>query len=313
MLTEDELIAAGPHTRQMPNQEYHDGPGVSNSMLRWVHMSPAMLKWSLDAPTDDEADAATDIGSALHTLLLEPNQFDAEYVRDFEPPMDAISTVDQIKAALDAREIAYKASAGKQSLTHTLLTADPQAPVVDALRGEWEKGTDGRIVLGRADWRKLHLMRDSVMAHPTARQLLTLPGETERCHYWVDEDTGELCRCRIDREIPSLGMIADIKTTGLMKWFDRSIEDYGYHVQEEWYREGWKQTQGREIQAFAFIVVSTVLDRRRYMVDVKEIEPGSRDIARMEMRADLQAYSNARKSDDWISITTAGLPYRKGY
>jgi PDDEXK-like domain of unknown function (DUF3799) len=311
-LTEAELIAQGPHTRFLPMAAYHGGPGVSKSQLDWVHQSPSLLPWSRDAPEDDEAESAVDVGSALHTLLLEPDSFNAGYMRDFEPPLDAISTVDQIKAALDAREIAYKASAGKQALTHTLLTVDPQAPVVDALRGEWEKGIAGRIVLGRADWRKLHLMRDSVMAHPMAYDLLTARGETERCHYWVDELTGELCRCRLDREIPKIGALIDIKTTATIDRFDRSLHTYRYHVQAEWYREGYENTQKTAPRIFAFIVVSTTRDRKKYPVRVFQVTDGDRDIARIAIRQDLATYAACRKSGDWRDVETITLPHWSG-
>lgn len=313
--TDTGLSEAGldaPCTKYLPMAAYHDGPGVSKSQLDLVHLSPALLPWSRKAPEDTEADSAVDIGSALHTLLLEPQQFDTEYVKDFSAPAYAISTVDQLKAALRDRGIVFKAADGKGALTAALLEDDPRAPVTDALREEWQRGVAGRQVLDAADWRKLTFMRDSVMAHNTARLLLEAEGETERCHYWIDELTGELCRCRIDREIPKLGALLDIKTTATMDRFDRALHQYRYHVQDVWYSEGYAATQKQPPRLFAFLVIGTTRDRKRYPVRVFQITEADRDIARAAIRQDMATYAACRKSGDWNDVETITLPHWAG-
>lgn len=298
----------GPGVHVMPMEDYHRSHGASKSQLDLLHQSPALVEWAKYAPEDPDADSAVDIGTALHALLLEPDQFSALYVPDFEPPADALTTISDLKAALDKRGIAYKAADSKTVLVDKLLGHDPQAPVVDALRAEWERGIGARTVLSRADHRKLILMRDSVMAHPTARKLLEAQGHSERCHYWVDELTGELCRCRIDREVPQFATILDVKTTADIERFTRSIKQYRYHVQQEFYSEGYGATQGHAPAVFVFLVVSTTRDRKRYPARLFNISAADLDVARLAIREDLATYAECRKTNVWHGIETIAMP-----
>jgi exodeoxyribonuclease VIII len=287
---------------------YHSGPGVSKSNLDLIHNAPALLEWSRNAPKDTDCKAAVDLGTAFHSLLLEPDTFAGLYIVDWTPPADAIVTVDDLKAALDGRGIAYKASAGKSALTTLLLDNDPAAPVSDVLQREWAKGLAGRKVLSPAEWKKLVLMRDSAMAHPVARKLLEAPGAVERSYYWHDEQTGELCRARHDKSIPTLGMTLDVKTTADIGKFARSIHDYRYHVQDAFYGDGHQAVTGEALRGFPFLVVSTTRDRSRYPVRLFVLDQQSRDVGRAEYRADLARYAAAKKSGLWPGLETISLP-----
>lgn len=292
----------------LPANKYHAGPGVSKSNLDLIHNAPALLEWSQLAPRDPECKAAVDTGTAFHALLLEPDTFDALYTVDFEPPPGAISTVDDLKAALTARAIEHKGNAGKAVLTALLLDADPNAPVTEAMQREWAAGLNGRRVLTRAEWLKLSLMRDSVMAHPFARRLIEAEGAAERSYYWTDAETGELCRARHDKAIPRLGVTLDVKTTGDMSKFPRSIADYRYHVQEAFYRDGHQETTGEALRGFPFLVVSTTRDRSRYPVRMFSLDAAARDIGRAEYRADLAVYAACRRSGVWPGVEPVSLP-----
>lgn len=118
----------------LPAAEYHSGPGVSKSNLDLIRNAPALLEWSRLAPRDLDCKAAVDTGTAFHALLLEPDTFHTLYVVDFAPPPGAINTVDELKAALTARGLEFKAAASKAVLTALLLDADPDASVTDAMR-----------------------------------------------------------------------------------------------------------------------------------------------------------------------------------
>lgn len=297
-----------PGVYSLPPNAYHDGPGVSKSMLDIVHEAPALLEWDRKAPVDTEAKTAVDVGTALHTLLLEPDRFDQEYVAEFQAPKGAIVTADDIKAALDERGIQYTKSSSKQALCKVLLDNDPNAPVSETLEAEWAKGINGRTVLSLADARKLGLMRDSVMAHPFGRKLIEAAGEVEKSFYWDDDETGELCRCRIDKVIPRLGLIMDVKTTGEIARFSDSIREYRYHCQDPYYSDGYQAATGDQVKSFVFLVVGSTRDRGRYPVRLKSLTTQDRDIGRAEIRADLNVYAQCRRSGVWPGIETISLP-----
>ena len=290
-------------------EDYHAGPGISKSGLDWIHQCPALLEWSQKAPVDEEAKSAVQIGTALHTLLLEPARFALEYVADFKAPDGALVTADDIKGALTKADIKFAASASKAALAKLLLDHNPNAPVSDRLHEEWQRGISGRVVVSPAEWRKLHLMRDSVMAHPTARKLFEADGEVERCHYWTDKETGELCRSRPDKTVPSLRVIADVKTAADVseRGFNQSIHEYRYHVQDAFYTDGCTKTMWKP-QKFLFVLVGTTRDRARYPVHVRELPPEHVQFGRDEYRMDLHTYAHAKKTGTWNGIERASLP-----
>jgi hypothetical protein len=116
------------------------------------------------------------IGSAVHTHVLELDQWDARYV----------SAPDGI----DRRTKAGKA--------------------------EWEAFTTaatGRTVLPKADADLVMRMAHSVFTHPAAAMLLALPGKAETTHMWTDAATGLQCKCRPDWLTDDGRLLVDLKTT----------------------------------------------------------------------------------------------------
>ncbi len=66
----------GRFVYDMPNDEYHGLDGVSKSGLDKIARSPAHFKYG--KPKDPTR--AMEIGTAIHTAILEPERFDKEYV-----------------------------------------------------------------------------------------------------------------------------------------------------------------------------------------------------------------------------------------
>lgn len=66
----------------VPNQEYHSGPGISRSDLDVFSRSPKHWKFYKSQP--DEPTKAMLLGSIVNDLLFAPNDFKAKYVQAFE-------------------------------------------------------------------------------------------------------------------------------------------------------------------------------------------------------------------------------------
>lgn len=250
--------------------DYHRGEGVSKSILDLVDIAPALVQWSRDAPRDEDAVAAVDIGSAFHTLILEPDTFDDRYA--FAPDVDRRTT------------------RGKQAYADFLAEAE-RKPVLNA-----------------EQVRQLTLMRDSAMAHPYARMLLEEEGDVEPSIYWIDHETGLLCRCRPDKRLKNRRIIVDVKTTGEMERFAASIEDYRYHVQDAFYSEGDACHFGAPLDAFVFLVVSTARDRARYPVRVFVLGDHDKDEGRVEFRRNLTTYAECKRRGVWPGIESISRP-----
>lgn len=211
------------------NEDYHRGAGISKSQLDDIAINPAIFQWRKEAPEDDEKKAALDMGTALHCLLLEPEEFDKRFI---------------VAPAFNRRT-----NEGK---------ADEQRFLKDC-------ESSGMTVMDAEQGRKLKLMRASALAHPAARWLLEAEGHQEASIYWNDEQTGELCRIRPDKFLSGQPVIVDVKKVADMSRFARHVEEFRYHVQDAYYREGFSKHFG-EYPLFVFIAVSEAIDCGRYPV-----------------------------------------------
>lgn len=238
----------------LSNEEYHRGEGISKSQLDDVAISMAVYQWRKNAPEDDEKKEPLTMGTALHCALLEPDQFENRFV--CKPDFNR------------------RTNAGKE---------DEKAFVS-------EMNALGKTVLSSESWRKLFLMRDSTFAHPSARWLLEKDGHCESSMYWTDKQTNVLCRIRPDKFLSSVPVIVDVKKVADMSRFPRHISEFRYHVQDAFYREGFRQNYG-ETPMFVFIVVSESIDCGRYPVRVYSLSPYDVDVGTHLYQQDLKRFS----------------------
>jgi exodeoxyribonuclease VIII len=206
----------------MNNATYHAHLAVSKSHLDLVAKSP-LHYWSryLDPNrVPQEPTAAMAIGSAVHTHVLELDQWDAQYV--------------VAPAGIDRRTKVGKA--------------------------EWDvfqTAIGTRTVISREDADLVMRIGRSVLSHPAAAYLLGLPGKAETTHMWTDAGTGLQCKCRPDWLLDDGSMIVDLKTTedASPRGFQKSIGQWRYHVQAAWYLNGMEQATGKRPKQFVFIAV----------------------------------------------------------
>jgi exodeoxyribonuclease VIII len=247
----------------MDNATYHSHSAVSKSHLDLVAKSP-LHYWSryLDPNrVPQEPTAAMAIGSAVHTHVLELDQWDAQYV--------------VAPAGIDRRTKVGKA--------------------------EWEvfqTAIGTRTVISREDADLVMRIGRSVLSHPAAAYLLGLPGKAETTHMWVDEISGLQCKCRPDWLLDDGSMIVDLKTTedASPKEFQRSIAKWRYHVQASWYLDGLQHATGKRPEQFVFIAVEKKPPYACavYVADAQMIEIG-RDTA----RRDLDKLNVCKAADYW--------------
>lgn len=265
-----EAVTPG-YYRDLSNEAYHKGPGISKSQLDLIHKSPALFQWSKQAPEDEEKKSALNIGDAVHAILLEPHRFGDEYVI--------------------APECDRRTKAGKQQYE------------------EFEASITSQTVLTADEGRKVQLIRESVMAHPHARWLVEAEGDAEASIYWNERSTGLLARCRPDKTIPSLGWIADVKTTADMDKFARSVYDYRYHVQDPFYCDGYEAHFGEQPAAFVFLVVSTSIECGKYPVRIFTLDLEAKSIGRGTYLEDMATYADCIRTGEWSGVETLSLPY----
>ena len=184
----------------MTESEYNQAEGIRRSDLWRMHESPEKFKWFLEHPP--EPTPALIFGTAVHKLLLEPDEFNDEFAG--APNVDR-----RTKAGKEEWERFLSESSGKTAISFDDL---------DTASG----------------------MVAKAMTVPFVRTMLD-HGKTEQAFFWVDDDTELLCKVRIDilSEIEGKVVITDYKTTANAKTdiFNQSIFRHGYHLQAYMYSE----------------------------------------------------------------------------
>lgn len=179
------------------------------------------------------------------------------------------------------------------------------------VKAAWDKENEFRNILNPEQWKTIHAMRDALMAHPAANALLTsVPGEAEKSVYWIDKETGVLCRCRPDWWRDD-NILVDLKTTedASPEGFARSIAKFRYDVQDAFYTDGVKAATGKKPKAFVFIAVEK---KPPYGVGVYVLDSESREIGRLQYQRDLQVFAECERTGEWPGygdqIQTITLP-----
>lgn len=241
----------------MTNEEYHGFSGVSKSKLDLINLSPSLVEWSNNAPGDGSV--AADLGTMLHSILLEPEKFDDEYAYtpDFE-----------------------NNAKGKRD------------------RGEFEAAMSDKKLIPHNVYAKLLAMKNSVLAHPVARELLTSTGVSEASIF--SNINGVRVKCRPDRiygatkeqlvnREKSRVTLVDLKKTDDMDFVARSFRKYRYYVQDAFYSDIYKSVFG-VAPRFVFIVVAEKRSLGKHPVRVFEIDAESVERGRSEYIDNLEAF-----------------------
>lgn len=213
----------------MTNEEYHASPGYSKSHLDKIAGCPADYFHHYLAPKP-EAEAEAEpveekkdgrslvLGSAIHTAVLEPDLFDSEYV---------------ILPDLDLRTKAGRAE------RDAFIAAHPGATVLTV--------EERKTALACAT---------AVRRHPTVSQLFAR-GQAERSYFTIDQETGELIKCRLDWFNDAAGLIVDLKSTddASPSGFGKSAANFRYDLQPPWYQDVLRQEYGEAPPYWAFVAV----------------------------------------------------------
>ena len=233
-------------TTTLTNTEYRAQRGVSKSDLDLIHKSPALLERARNAPSvgSDEVE----LGTHVHCAILEPEAFAAEYIK--RPSFDR-RTKDG-KAGADAFDATMAGS--------------------------------GKIILDADTYDMVIAMRDSVLAHPTARDLLTGDGISESSIF--GELEGVRVKCRPDRLIREHNILVDVKKTASIHDFRKSAIKFRYRVQHAFYSDIYEQLTGVKPR-FVFVVVGEKREIGRHPVRVWELDEVDVEAGRREYLDDL--------------------------
>lgn len=200
----------------MPDHEYHAMPELSSSGAKALLESPARFNYWRGKVRPPKDEY--DLGHAVHAKVLGAGA--AIAVLDFDNY--------RTKAAQEARD-------------------DARA--------------SGLVPMLPKDMRPINEASEAVLRHPTAAALLSQPGNPEVSIVTSDPETGIGTRSRVDY-LPyprsPRAVAVDLKTArdASPAAFAKAVVEYGYDLQQEWYRTDYKNATGEEFE-FVFVVVET--------------------------------------------------------
>lgn len=208
-----------PHVvKGMSNVEYHAHSAISKSGLDEIARSPQHYYRKYLDPMRTESvwsDAFTE-GSALHALVLEPQNFEKQFA---------------VREKVDGRT-----KAGKEYLA------------------EFSAQINDRLVIAEDRLQECRNMAASIEAHPLIDGLLDGFGQYETSIFW--EWDGVECRCRPDYIRPDgLIIDIKTAQSAQPKIFSRKAIQFRYHVQAGFYSEGFRAAYGEEPKGFVFVAV----------------------------------------------------------
>lgn len=193
------------------NEQYHEGEGISSSGVKLIADKTALHFWEERINPDREKKPPTQamkFGTAVHTLVFEPEKFELEIA--VEPEVNKRTKAGQFEIASF-----LEANKGKTIITPS------------------EKGLAYRIA-------------SAVRRHPTCEKILQ-EGKAEQSLYWNDPETGVLCKIRPDWQNPILMADLKTTVDAGPDDFERAIYNYGYHISAAMYLEGWRVAFGEDL------------------------------------------------------------------
>ena len=158
----------------------------------------------------------------------------------------------------------------------------------------------GLIPLKRSEWDTVEAMRDAVMAHPVAAELLT--GHAPEVSYFTQLYEGLDVKCRADALTKDNMTVVDLKTTGASADptdFARTAYNLGYHQSAAHYQDVIKQVTGFT-PAFVFIVVSK---HPPYLTSVVELHPDFVEYGRQANHVAANTLKACTASGRWPGYT----------
>lgn len=198
---------------------------------------------------------------------------------------------------------------------HTLILEDDMSQLVIVEANDWklkasqvakaDARAEGKIALLPKELDVVKAMRDSVMAHPLARNAFT-GHRAEESVFWEEED-GLMLKCRPDAWKP--GLVADLKTTvdANPNEFGKTAFNFGYFMSAPHYADGIKVTTGEDVK-FVFVNVEKTAP---YLVSVTELTESDMNRGRYQLDRAKRIYRECTASGHWpgyAPFTTVSMP-----
>ena len=154
---------------------------------------------------------------------------------------------------------------------------------------------------------RVRAMVDVVMQHEWIGKLLSIPGVSEQSLYWMDEETGVLCKVRPDRVIRIKGSrwCLDLKSAAdaRLDASSRQIHKLQYHLSAAMYLEGLRQLV-EPVDGFIWI---TVEKEPPYLCAARRADAEMLAVGHTLFRKAQRINGDCLSSDKWPGLCPDGI------
>lgn len=240
---------------------YEDLTRISNSNIGWfLSKGPAFLHKMLTNPPKEEKNAVLERGTMIHEYLLQPEEFDKDYVlynkrrpssAQQEKFCQAIASsleIEPNKAVLNAYKDTYSivGKSEEKMLSEGLKIASELKDYIELL-----KSNDNRKIISDFDSYMLNHIGESAKNHWAFQWLFKeIPTSMEVHHEfhinWEKYTYSGMVKCKSLLDYVAFDfknkhcIIADLKTTQNIWTFEHSVDKYDYLRQLEYYTQAVK-------------------------------------------------------------------------
>lgn len=255
-------ITLGLHP-DMPSEQYHQIAAMSAGGLKRMKQSPAHFYGKQLDPNRPQGDSEPTPAMKAGTLF---------HVALFEP--EAIAE----RYVVKPEGMSFASKDGKA--WRDALPAGVEITDADALA-------------------KARAQARNVRASPDIAALMS-DGMAEASAFWIDEQTGELCKCRPDWCSPAGDGVVLIDGKSCQDaspdGFARTAWNMGYLHTAAWYIDGYQAATGQRVHGYVFAAVEHEWPHvaAPYMVPDDVL-----DLARADNRRLLNLYAECKRSGNW--------------
>lgn len=229
----------------IPDEVYHASPGLSNSGIKEILISPGDYWASYRDPDRVAVDAEHFVfGKAMHRRTLEGKDvFYSHYA--IEPDMadypDALTTTDQLKLILKSHK--YEMGGTRADKVRRVLYLEPDTIIWDDILDKWKEKNqhDGKIILSAQQGKLIEDRGAVIDRHPDASRAFS-NGLPEVSIFWDDEETGIRMKVRMDylkiNSVPDLKTFANKGRLSIDKAVARAMANESYYIQPYVYLRG---------------------------------------------------------------------------
>jgi len=298
----------------LPNEVYHSANGISSTQVKDARVSLMFYHGRHVTKTirRESSDALT-FGSLAHTMALEPEKLEEEFVVFPGTPAEAFTTTDSLKAFIREYNVdkpkteQLKLTGKKEELQEAIRAVNPDAIFADEFEQQWRESVAGKTILSSEQLELATAIQQALLNHESAGKLLRHPSRAvETSYFGMDDETGLEVRVRPDLEVEINGVrigvdlktisMGRVKQDGLRGRLHREIIDRDYHVSAGMY------CNVADFDQFFWIFVNK--DEGYHWVAVIEASEDLLTLGLLEYQKTMRSLAQAYDTDFWPAPVT---------